>query len=142
MKLLITTLTMIFMSFGALSDQKSKYFAQNCLKELFKKKDQTKNKIDKGSIRYFSLVDLYKHRSDTPKDLPPHNCFTDGFKLDFVEKQCDASFGMCMVFDVQKPWGEMNKEFIKCYMDSDGEVLTSMQLSTKGRSPKGICSYF
>lgn len=142
MKLLITTLAMIFMSFGALSDQKSKYFAQNCLKELFRKKDQTKNKIDKSSIRYFNLVDLNKDRLDMPKDLPPHNCLTDSFKLEFIQKQCNASFGMCMVFDVQKPWGEMNKEFIKCYMDRDGEVIISTQLSTKGRSPKGICSYF
>ena len=58
MKKLIITLTIAFMSFSVNADEKSRYFAKNCLKELFANKDQTKNKIVEGTISYFKLMDL------------------------------------------------------------------------------------
>ena len=38
---------------------------------------------------------------------------------------------MCLYFDVRKPWGEITKEYIACYMDNNGKVLDAVQLRNK-----------
>ena len=131
LKLFITILTMIIINFVASADQKSNYFAKNCLKHLYQTKNQDKDKIVSGSITHFKLTDLNEKRKKQPKGFGPHNCYTDNLKFEHVKQQCNASYGMCLYFDVRKPWNEITKEYIACYMDNNGEVLVAVQLRNK-----------
>ena len=143
MKTLITFLTIALFSFGASADKKTNYFVKNCLNDIWKNEDQSKNKIVKDTLRHSRLVDLHKSRKQKQSKNEYNPCYEKGY-LEWKENrfECESSYYICITYDIEKPWGERLPNYSQCYMDANGEVNIRYSLFDNKTSIRPPCSYY